>query len=251
MRQYLLSIAVLLTVLPAFSQPTAKQWNSEVTAGWNLGNQLECSAAGMDSRSMEIGLPDSHMKAETAWGNPKVTRKTIKAVKEAGFNAVRIPIRWQCHITNPHAMTIDKDWMKHVREVIDWCLAEAVKFIAGSEFVEKANFNVTTETVLWEGEWQVTWGTPFNALQSAMPSLVHAGNIVRVYVSGNGQGTMTTAWWNNILTGLGDPDRNDIMISGDMVLEFLLTDYSMELMNSQDGVLIVGDGYTIHKVTVE
>ena len=128
---------------------------------------------------------------------------------------------------------------------------KAVKFIAGSEFVEKANFNVTTETILWEGEWQVTWGTPFNALQSSMPSLVHAGNTVRVYVNGSGQGTMTTAWWNNILTGKGDPERGDIMISGDMVLEYLLTDYSMELMNSQDGVLIVGDGYTVLKVTVE
>ena len=128
---------------------------------------------------------------------------------------------------------------------------KAVKFINGSEFVEKANFNVTTETVLWEGAWQVTWGTPFNALQSSMPSMVHAGNTVRVYVNGNGQGTMTTAWWNNILTGKGDPERGDIMISGDMVLEYLLTDYSMELMNSQDGVLIVGDGYTVLKVTVE
>ena len=128
---------------------------------------------------------------------------------------------------------------------------KAVKFIAGSDFVEKANFNVTTETVLWEGAWQVTWGTPFNALQSSMPSQVHAGNIVRVYVNGNGQGTMTTAWWNNILTGKGDPERGDIMISGDMVLEYLLTDYSMELMNTQDGVLIVGDGYTVLKVTVE
>ena len=128
---------------------------------------------------------------------------------------------------------------------------KAVKFINGSEMVEKANFNVTSETVLWEGSWAVTWGTPFNALQSTMASLVHSGTILRVYVNGNGQGTVTTAWWNNILTGKGDPERGDIMISGSMVLEYTLTDYSMELMNSQDGCLIVGDGYTITKVTAE
>ena len=128
---------------------------------------------------------------------------------------------------------------------------KAVKFINGSEMVEKANFNVTSETVLWEGSWDVTWGNPFNALQSTMASLVHSGTILRVYVTGNGQGSVTTAWWNNILTGLGDPDRGDIMISGSMVLEYVLTDYSMELMNSQDGCLIVGDGYTITKVTAE
>ena len=28
--------------------PTAKQWNKEVVAGWNLGNQLECGARGVN-----------------------------------------------------------------------------------------------------------------------------------------------------------------------------------------------------------
>ena len=128
---------------------------------------------------------------------------------------------------------------------------KAVKFVDGANLVETALFTVTSETILWEGAWDVDWGNPFNVLQSTIPTVVHAGTILRVYVSGNGQGTVTTAWWNNILTGKGDPERNDIMISGDMVLEYVLTDYSMELMNSQDGVLIVGTGYTIHKVTIE
>ena len=128
---------------------------------------------------------------------------------------------------------------------------KAVKFINESEMVEKATFNVTSETTLWEGSFNVTWGTPFNALQTTMSSLVHAGTILRVYVSGSGQGSVTTAWWNNILTGKGDPERGDIMISGEMVLEYTLTEFSMQLMSEQDGCLIVGDGYTIHKVTAE
>ena len=110
---------------------------------------------------------------------------------------------------------------------------------------------VVQEEVLWEGSFNVTWGTPFDALKDQFPSLVQAGSIVRAYVSGNGQGAMTTAWWNNILTGLGDPNRGDIMISGDMVLEYELTDLSMQLMNDQNGVLFVGDGYTIKNITVE
>ena len=85
------------------AQKTARQWNSEVTAGWNLGNQFECSAPGQDGESMAIGEPDGADNAETAWGNPVVTKKTIKAVHDAGFNAIRIPVRWQCHITNPAA----------------------------------------------------------------------------------------------------------------------------------------------------
>lgn len=107
------------------------------------------------------------------------------------------------------------------------------------------------EEILWEGEFSVTWGTPFNLLQSQFKDLVKSGDTVRAYVNGEGQGTMTTAWWNNILTGKGDPERGDIMISGSAVLEFTLTDLSIELMNTQDGVLFVGDGYTITKITKE
>ena len=77
------------------------------------------------------------------------------------------------------------------------------------------------------------------------------GTILRAYVSGNGQGTATTAWWNNILTGKSDPERGDIMISGDQMLEYVMTDFSIELMKQQDGFLFVGDGYTLKRITVE
>lgn len=110
---------------------------------------------------------------------------------------------------------------------------------------------VVTEETLWEGEFNVTWDTPFNLLQTQFKDLVKSGEIVRAYVAGDGQGTMATAWWNNILTGKGDPERDDITINGSMVLEFTLTDYSMELMNEQDGALFVGNGYTIVKITKE
>ena len=128
MRLHLFFFLLLTSIgLTCQGQPTAKQWNSEVTAGWNLGNQFECSAKGGDSRSMDIGLWENSINAETAWGNPKVTRKTIKAIKDAGFNAIRIPVRWQCHITNAQAMSIDKDWIKRVKEVVDWCLEYDLK----------------------------------------------------------------------------------------------------------------------------
>ena len=108
--------------------PTAKEWNRGVV-GWNLGNQFECSAPGQDGESMLIGMPEGSIKAETAWGNPVVTKKTIKAVRDAGFNAVRIPIRWQCHITNAAAMSIDKAWMTRIKEVVGWCLQNDLKVI--------------------------------------------------------------------------------------------------------------------------
>ena len=55
------------------SIPTAQQWNKDVV-GWNLGNEFECSAPGQDGESMQIGNPDGSIHAETAWGNPVVTK---------------------------------------------------------------------------------------------------------------------------------------------------------------------------------
>ena len=107
------------------------------------------------------------------------------------------------------------------------------------------------ENTIWEGEFAVTWGTPFDALKDTFLSKVKAGTILRVYVDGNGQGTATTSWWNNILTGKGDPERGDIMVNGPATWEFELTDLSIQLLTEQNGLFLVGDGYTVKKVTIE
>lgn len=107
------------------------------------------------------------------------------------------------------------------------------------------------ETTLWEGEFSVTWGTPFDALKDTFLSKVKAGTILRVYVDGKGQGTAATSWWNNILTGKGDPERGDIPVDGPATWKFELTDLSIQLLTEQHGLFIVGDGYTVKKVTIE
>ena len=108
------------------------------------------------------------------------------------------------------------------------------------------------ETTLWEGEFAVTWGTPFDKLKETFLSKVKVGTILRVYVDGNGQGTATTASWNNILTGKGgDIERGDIMVTGPATWEFKLTDLSIQLLKEQWGLLLVGNGYTVKKVTIE
>ena len=108
------------------------------------------------------------------------------------------------------------------------------------------------ETTLWEGEFAVTWGTPFDKLKETFLSKVKVGTILRVYVDGNGQGTATTASWNNILTGKGgDNERGDIMVDGPAKWEFKLTDLSIQLLKEQWGLILVGNGYTVKKVTIE
>jgi endoglucanase len=84
-----------------------------IKVGWNLGNSLE---------SYNEGLSD-HMDAETSWGNPKVTKEMIDAVKKAGFNAVRIPVRWYPHVTDQSTMSeVRFDWLNRVKEVVDYCI---------------------------------------------------------------------------------------------------------------------------------
>ena len=107
------------------------------------------------------------------------------------------------------------------------------------------------ETTLWEGEFSVTWGTPFDALKDTFLSKVKAGTILRVYVDGKGKGTAATSWWNNILTGKGDPERGDIPVDGPATWKFELTDLSIQLLTEQQGLFIVGNGYTVKKVTIE
>ncbi|WP_200975201.1 cellulase family glycosylhydrolase [Echinicola sp. 20G] len=75
----------------------------EMGLGWNLGNSLEA-----------IG-------GETAWGNPLVNKNLIDAVKEAGFNAIRIPVAWS-KFSNEATYTIDESWMNRVEEVVNYVL---------------------------------------------------------------------------------------------------------------------------------
>ena len=116
-----LSLFCLLAV-SVMAQPTAREWNAAVKAGWNLGNQLECPAPGQDNEGMDIVNPANALQAETAWGNPMVTKATIDAVRAAGFNAVRIPVRWQHHVTDETTMAIDDAWLQRVKEVVGYCL---------------------------------------------------------------------------------------------------------------------------------
>lgn len=96
------------------SEAKNAEWNelnqSEITAamgmGWNLGNQLEASNAGIPS--------------ETAWGNPVIKEELIKAVKEQGFKTVRIPVSYLLKIGEAPDYKIDEEWLNRIQEVVDY-----------------------------------------------------------------------------------------------------------------------------------
>ncbi|MDT0685412.1 cellulase family glycosylhydrolase [Autumnicola psychrophila] len=82
---------------------TSVELANEIEIGWNLGNSLDA-----------IG-------GETAWGNPVVNEQLIQSVKEAGFNAIRIPVAWS-KFSDEENFVITEDWMNRVEEVVNLVL---------------------------------------------------------------------------------------------------------------------------------
>lgn len=109
--------AVSFPIAAAGSFETADSAIKSITAGWNLGNAL-------DSCGEWIGLYTSGKPSdyETAWGNPVTSKKLITAVKNAGFDAVRVPVTWAEHIDDKG--NIDKVWLDRVQEVVDYVISQ-------------------------------------------------------------------------------------------------------------------------------
>ncbi|MGE8340820.1 Endoglucanase A precursor [Flavobacterium sp. ACN2] len=83
---------------------SAVELAAKIKLGWNIGNTLEATGG------------------ETAWGNPKVTKALIDAVKANGFNAIRIPCSWNQNLENAATAKIKADWLNRVKEVVQYCI---------------------------------------------------------------------------------------------------------------------------------
>ena len=93
----------------AYQNDDAQKIVKNIKVGWNLGNSLDC-----------YDITWSVADFETAWGNPKTTKQMIDTVKNAGFNAIRIPVSWTDHVDNEG--NIDSVWLKRVQQVVDYAI---------------------------------------------------------------------------------------------------------------------------------
>ena len=89
------------------NQMSSSEIVADMKVGWNLGNTLD---------SYDTSSSDN----ETGWGNPKTTKAMIDTVKDAGFNAVRIPVTWGEHLSADN--TIDADYLNRVQEIVDYAI---------------------------------------------------------------------------------------------------------------------------------
>jgi len=110
------------TGAPTGMESTATELVSKIKVGWNLGNTLESG--------IWEGWSGDDLDIETKWGNPKTTKAMITALKDAGFNAIRIPVRWYVHADD--SLNINEKWMARVKEVVDYAYSQGMYVVLNS-----------------------------------------------------------------------------------------------------------------------
>lgn len=100
-----------VTVTGTDTFETAQSAVDHFVTGWNLGNTLDST-----------GNASGDLAYETSWGNPKTTKEMITAVKNAGFNAIRLPVTWQDHMNSKG--NVRKVWMERVHQIVDYCISQ-------------------------------------------------------------------------------------------------------------------------------
>ncbi len=84
---------------------TAMELTADIKVGWNLGNTLDATGS-------------TGVSQETSWGNPSTTPELMQGVKDAGFNAVRIPTTWERQMDENNV--INAEWLARVKEIVDY-----------------------------------------------------------------------------------------------------------------------------------
>lgn len=105
--------------------------------GWNLGNTLDSNSGDVENMWIEKWSQRQPSDYETAWGQPVTKPELFKMFKDAGFNAIRVPVTWYPHMEakfdegltwdsakDPIGTKIQADWMKRVHEIVDYVISQ-------------------------------------------------------------------------------------------------------------------------------
>lgn len=105
--------------------------------GWNLGNTLDSNSGDVNNMWIEKWSQRQTSDYETAWGQPVTKPELFKMFKDAGFNAIRVPVTWYPHMEakfdgglswdpakDPIGKKIQEAWMKRVHEVVDYVISQ-------------------------------------------------------------------------------------------------------------------------------
>jgi endoglucanase len=93
---------------------TAADFVRNMGIGVNIGNTL-------DSINNHVSNTPA---GETGWGNPRITREFIQALKDYGYTAIRLPVTWAEYLGPAPDFAIDAVRLNRVEEVVNWILEE-------------------------------------------------------------------------------------------------------------------------------
>jgi len=111
---FIFFIAILIGVpFIASAQLSPKVAVGQMTKGINLGNTLEPPYEG-------------------DWGNPPTQEYMFDMYKKEGFNCVRVPVRWDKHISTTSPYKINETWFNRVEQILDWGLARGLYIVVNS-----------------------------------------------------------------------------------------------------------------------
>ena len=100
-----------------FEVMNALQFTKVMGNGINLGNTMEAAGA------YWLGYNAKPEQYETSWGQPVTTKKIFEAMKDAGFDSVRIPVAWTSTMDWRNGdFKINDDFMDRVKTLVDWAL---------------------------------------------------------------------------------------------------------------------------------
>ena len=134
----LLRMLLLCPAARAEAPDSAIEMTRLMGNGINLGNTMEACNNGK-SGGNTIDLPTFY---ETYWGQPKTTPEMLRAMKDCGFDTLRIPVAWMTNAThlNNGDYTISAKYLDRVEEIANYALDTGMFVIINDH---------------WDGGW---WG---------------------------------------------------------------------------------------------
>lgn len=155
LRSAIILLAFFSSSVRAQVMEDAKSAVTQMRLGWNVGNALDSNSGSVTNMWIEKWSSKTPTDYEKAWGQTPATRELIHLFKEAGFNAIRIPVTWYPHYgtMNVNGLTwdmtkwtgynIEKAWMARVKEVVDYVIAE------GMYCILNVHHDTGTATTAW------------------------------------------------------------------------------------------------------
>ena len=127
---------------------SAREAVDNMALGWNLGNTLDSNSGDVNNMWIEAWTKRTPSDYEQAWGQPVTKPELLQMFKEAGFNAIRVPVTWYPHMEATFSSVkwnnatqslnawdmanddigtkVQKAWMKRVHEVVDYVIDQGM-----------------------------------------------------------------------------------------------------------------------------